>query len=166
MAPRYQIVLTAEERALLEKMTRDGKTPAKKFLYARALLLCDKGVSDAWKVEDVASALGVTSRTIEHLKKRFAEDGIEGAFERHAPVSPRAVKFDGKFEAQLIALACTDPPDGRARWTVRLLAEKMVEMKYVDIVSPMTVHYTLKKTNFNLTAQSTGRYRRKATRPL
>ena len=114
MVPRYQIVLTQEERAQLERMTRDGKTPAKKFLYARALLLCDKGTGEGWKVEDAAAALGVTSRTIEHLKKRFAEGGIEGAFERSVPASPRMVKFDGNFEAHLIALACTEPPEGRA----------------------------------------------------
>ena len=156
MVPRYQIVLTPEERTQLERMTRDGKTPAKKFLYARALLLCDKGTGTAWKVEDVADALGVTSRTIEHLKKRFAEGGIDEAFERNVPVSPRMVKFDGDFEAHLIAVACTKPPEGRTRWTVRLLADKMVEMQYVDKVSPMTVHYTLKKMNFSLTARSIG----------
>ena len=156
MVPRYQIVLTPEERTQLERMTRDGKTPAKKFLYARALLLCDKGTGTAWKVEDVADALGVTSRTIEHLKKRFAEGGIDEAFERNVPVSPRTVKFDGDFEAHLIAVACTKPPEGRTRWTVRLLADKMVEMQYVDKVSPMTVHYTLKKMNFSLTARSIG----------
>ena len=166
MAPRYQIVLTQEERAQLERMTRDGKTPAKKFLYARALLLCDKGTGEGWKVEDAAAALGVTSRTIEHLKKRFAEGGIEGAFERSAPASPRAVKFDCNFEARLIAVACTEPPAGRTRWTVRLLADKMVEMQYVDTVSPMTVHNTLKKTNFSLTAQSIGRFRQTATHLL
>jgi hypothetical protein len=166
MAPRYQIILTDEERAQLERITRDGKTPAKKFLYARALLLCDKWTGAAWNVEDVAAALGVTSRTIEHLKKRFAEGGIEEAFERKVPVSPRAVKFDGNFEAHLIALACSEPPAGQARWTVRLLADKMVEMQYVDKVSPMTVHYTLKKMNCSLTAQSIGRYHQTATRPL
>ena len=164
--PRYQIVLTPEERAQLERITRDGKTPAKKFLYARALLLCDKGRGSAWKVEDISAALGVTARTIEHLKKRFAEGGIDGAFERNVPDMPRAVKFGGEFEARLIALACTEPPAGRSRWTVRLLSDKMVELKYVDTVSPMTVHYTLKKMNFNLTGQSIGRYRRTATRPL
>jgi transposase len=165
--PRYQIVLTAEEREELERMTRDGKTPAKKFQYARALLLCDKGTEEeAWKVSDVADSLGVTSRTIEHLKKRFAEGGLEGAFERKTPVSPRAVKFDGEFEARLIALACTEPPEGRARWTVQLLTNKMVELNYVDTVSPMTVYNTLKKTNFNLIDQSIGRYRLTTTRPL
>jgi transposase len=166
MVPRYQIVLTPEERTQLEKMTRDGKTPAKKFLYARALLLCDKGTAAAWNVEDIAAALGVTSRTIEHLKKRFAESGIDEAFERKVSASSRTVKFDGNFEAHLIALACTEPPAGRTRWTVRLLADKMIEMQYVDTVSPMTVQYTLKKMNFSLIAQSIGKYHQTATRPL
>ena len=114
MSPRYRVTLTQEERTKLEKLTRRGKTDARRFILARALLLCDAGDDGpAWKVEDVAGALGITSRTIEHLKKRFVEDGLEAALGRkQRDKPPRDVTFDGAFEARLIALACSDVPDG------------------------------------------------------
>jgi transposase len=97
-------------------------------------------------VADVAEALGITSRTIEHLKQRFVEEGLEAALERKPrDKPPRDVKFDGAFEARLIALACTDAPEGHTRWTVRLLADKAVELNFAEAVSPMTVQRTLKK---------------------
>jgi len=99
----------------------------------------------------VAAALGVTTRTVEHLKQRFVEDGIEAALERKARTKPPKVTFDGEFDARLTALACSPAPDGRARWTVRLLAEKAVELKIAACVSPMTVQRSLKKTNCTLT---------------
>lgn len=101
---------------------------------------------------DVATATGVTSRTLEHLKQRFVENGLQAALERKKrETPPRAIQFGGEFEARLLALACSDAPEGRDRWTVRLLAEKLVELKIVESVSPMTVCKTLKKTNFSLT---------------
>lgn len=114
MAPRYRVTLTPQERKELEGLTRNGKTPAKKFIHARALLLCDASPGGpAWKVADVATALGVTSRTIEHLKKRFVEEGIEAALVRKPRVRPpREIIFDGAFEARIIALACSDAPEG------------------------------------------------------
>lgn len=133
-------------------MTRSGKTPAKKFLHARILLLCDAGEhGSAWKVADVAEALGVTSRTVEHLKKRFVEEGLQAALARKPRSRPREATFDGAFEARITTLACSKPPDGRARWTIRLLAEKAVELQIADSVSTMTVHRALKKTNCVLT---------------
>lgn len=152
MAARYKITLTEEERGSLEAMTRSGKIPAKKFLHARILLLCDAGEhGSAWKVAKVAEALGVTSRTVEHLKKRFVEEGLEAALVRKPRHKPREVTFDGAFEARITTLACSKPPDGRARWTIRLLAEKAVELKIVESVSTMTVQRALKKTNCVLT---------------
>ena len=163
MMPRYRVTLTPEERSELEAVTRSGKTRAKRFLYARALLLCDTGPEGpGWTVADTAEALGVAPRTIEHLKKRFVEEGLEAALTRKQPEKPpREVIFGGEFEARLIALACTDPPEGRERWTVRLLAEKAVELDLAPSVSHMTIQRVLKKTNFNLTAGNTGRSRRK-----
>jgi transposase len=163
MTPRYRVTLTPEERSELEAVTRNGKTTAKRFLYARALLLCDAGPGGpAWTVADAAEALGVTPRTIEHLKKRFVEEGLESALTRKQPEKPpREVIFGGEFEARLIALACSEPPEGRDRWTVRLLAEKAVELELAPTVSHMTVQRTLKKTNFDLTAESTGRSRQR-----
>jgi transposase len=156
------------ERAELEALTRNGKTGAKKFLNARALLLCDAGpFGPAWTVANVAEALGVTSRTIEHIKKRFVEEGLEVALERkQREIPPRAVVFDGEFEARLTALACSEVPEGHARWTVRLLADKAVELKFASSVSHMTAHRILKKANLNLIAANIGKSRRNKTRPL
>ena len=149
-------------------MTRRGKTHARRFIHARALLLCDAGVDGpAWNVADVATALGVTSRAIEHLKKRFVEDGVEVALERKPREKPpREVIFDGAFEARLIALACSDTPVGHRRWTVRLLADKAIELKFAESVSHMTVQRVLKKMNLNLTSASIGKYLPKEVRPL
>ena len=152
MSPRYRVTLTQEERKELETMTHRGKTHARRLIHARALLLCDAGVDGpAWNVADVATALGVTSRAIEHLKKRFVEEGLEAALERKPREKPpREVIFDGAFEARLVALACSDVPEGHRRWTVRLLADKAVELKFAKSVSHMTVQRVLKKTNLSL----------------
>jgi transposase len=168
MSPRYRVTLTEQERNELEALTRRGKTHARRFIHARALLLCDAGPhGPAWTVADVAEALGVTSRTIEHLKKRFVEDGIEAALERKPREKPpREVIFDGAFEARVIALACSDAPKGRRRWTVRLLADKAVELKFAASVSHMTVQRVLKKTNLSHTSASTGKSRQKGARHL
>ena len=148
MANRYKVTLTKVEREQLTEQTRSGKSTAAKFIYARALLLCDAGeFGDPWKVAEVASALGVTSRTVEHLKQRFVEEGLEAALARKAQRKPRESIFDGAFDARLTALACSRAPAGRQRWTVRLLADKLVELKIVDSVSAMSVQRSLKKTN-------------------
>jgi hypothetical protein len=168
MAPRYRITLTKQERKELEAITKNGKTGAKKFVNARGLLLCDAGPDGpAWTVANTAEALGVTSRTIEHLKKRFVEEGFESALVRKVRVKPpRDIIFDGAFEARLIALACSEVPDGYRRWTVRLLADKAVELNFASSVSHMTVQRILKKTNLSLTSANTGKSRRKGAPPL
>jgi len=168
MPPRYRVTLTKQERKELEALTRNGKTGAKKFINARALLLCDAGPDGpAWPVAKAAEALGVTSRKIEHLKKRFVEEGLEKALVRKPRVRPpREVIFDGAFEARLIALACSDVSEGYQRWTVRLLADKAVELNFAPSVSHMTVQRILKKTNLNLISASTGKSHRKVAQPL
>lgn len=167
MAARYRVTLTKEERRKLESLTRKGKTNARRFVRARALLLCDAGPDGpAWKVADTAEALGVTPRTIEHLKKRFVEEGLDVALEgkpREKP--PREVVFDGAFEARLLTLACSEAPEGYQRWTVRLLADKVIELNIAPSVSHMTVQRALKKTNVNLTSGSTGKSRRRKVQP-
>ena len=163
MSPRYRVTLTEQERHELDVLTKRGKLNARKFIHARALLLCDAGDGGpAWKVADVAGALGITSRTLEQIKKQFVEEGLEAALDRK-PLEkpPREIVFDGAFEARLIALACSDAPEGYARWTVRLLADKVVELKISESVSHMTIQRTLKKTNLNLISASTGKFRRK-----
>ena len=168
MSPRYRVTLTEQEREELEALTKRGKIHARRFIRARALLLCDAGPKGpAWAVADTAAALGVTSRTIEHLKKRFVEEGIEAALARKLRERPpREVTFDGAFEARLISLACSNAPEGHRRWTVRLLADKVVELKIAPSVSHMTVQRVLKKMNLNLTSANIGKSRRKAVRPL
>src|SRR3990172_10023174 len=167
MKPRYRVTLTGQERQELETLTNRAKTNARQFLYARALLLCDAGPQGpAWTVEDTSAAMGVTPRTLEHLKKRFVEEGLAAALKRkQREKPPREVIFDGAFEARLTALACSETPEGRQRWTVRLLAEKAVELRLASRISHMTVHRLLKKTNFSLTAGGIGKSRqRKAPR--
>jgi hypothetical protein len=166
MSPRYRVTLTQQERNELETITRRGKTHARRFVHARALLLCDAGPhGPAWTVAHVAEALGITSRSIEHLKKRFVEEGLEAALARKPREKPpREVIFDGAFEARLITLACSDAPEGRRRWTVRLLADKAVELNFAPSVSHMTVQRVLKKTNLSLTSASTGKFRQKGAR--
>ena len=168
MVARYRVTLTEEERQELEQLTRPGKTESRRYIHARALLLCDAGeCGAAWKVADVAEALGITSRAIEKLKKRFVEEGLNAALERKpSEKPPREVQFDGAFEARLIALACSAAPDGHARWTIRLLADKAIELNFASSVSHMTVQRILKKRRLNLTSENIGKYRRKRTRPL
>jgi transposase len=161
MANRYRVTLTQEERSTLNTISTTGVRAAKTIVHARALLLLDGGEhGPGWKVSDVSTALGMTSRTLEHLKQRFVEQGLDAALQRkERETPPRAVIFDGEFEARLLQLACSKAPEGRNRWTVRLLADKLVELAIVPTVSAMTVCNTLKKTNFSLTAASTGKSR-------
>ena len=150
----YKVTLTQEERDELEGVTRRGREAAKKVLYARALLLLDEGegAKEKWKVDAVSSAVGMSDRTLEHLKERFVRHGLDAALERRKPCLPsRRLIFDGEFEARLTQLACSASPEGHSRWTVRLLRDKLVELKIVPSVSAMTVCNTLKKTNLSLT---------------
>ena len=153
MAPRYRVTLTQEERKNLEGISTKGKRAARTVLYARALLLLDAGeYGPKWVVAWVSEALGTTTRSLEHLKKRFVEEGFSVAIERKKRLTPpREIQFGGEFEAHLLALACSEAPEGRRRWTIRLLAEKIVELKMAPSVSPMTVCNTLKKMNLSLT---------------
>ena len=148
--PRYKVTLELEEREQLEQLTRKGKIAAAKLTHARALLLCDQAEhnSEPFMVKDAAKALGVSARTIETVKKRFVEQGLESAIERKASTRKPNIKFDGEFDARIMQLACSESPEGASRWTIRLLAEKAVELEIVDSVSTMTIHRSLKKTSY------------------
>lgn len=161
MSPRYRITLTTQERAELEAVTRSGKTNARRYVHARALLLCDAGPDGpAWSIADTATALGVTSRTIEHLKKRFMEQGMKAALERKKrKLPPRKVIFDDEFEAKLIALAYSKPPDGHSRWTIRLLANSIVDLDITSTISHMTIFRILRKRKLNLAPVDVVKYR-------
>ena len=153
MTPRYRVTLTKEERQDLQAVSTKGRRAARTVLYARALLLLDAGeFGSGWLVADVAEAIGVTTRSLEHLKERFVKAGLSAAIERKRRVKPpREIQFGGDFEAHLLALACSEAPSGKSRWTIRLLAEKLIELEIVPTVSPMTVCNTLKKMNLSLT---------------
>jgi len=163
MATTYRITLTQEEIDQLEDITRNGIRAARTVLYARALLLLDQGefAKTKWTVDHVAVAVGLADRALVRLKERFVQYGLDAALEREKPVRPsRELVFDGEFAARLTQLACSEAPDGHARWTVRLLAEKLVDLQIVPAVSAMTVCNTLKKMNFSLTGANTGKFRR------
>lgn len=148
MTKKYRVRLSVEERAVLESIVKKGREAASKRMHAQILLKADEGeFGESWKDEDIAKALDVTVRTVERVRIRLVTQGIESALNR-VPVD-RSVhrKLDGEQEAHLIALVCGEAPEGRARWTLRLLADRMVELEYVDSLSYETVRRTLKKMN-------------------
>lgn len=152
--PRYRVTLSEDDKKRLPEITNKGSNTNKVFKYARALLLCDQGefADHKWSTEQTAEAAGMTGRSLINLKRRFVEEGMDSALQRKPQDKPsRPIIFDGAFEAGLTQPACSDPPEGHSRWTVRLLAEKLVELKIVDSVSTMTVQRALKKTNLSLT---------------
>jgi len=146
VAKRYRVTLTAEEREALGGMISRGKADARKLAHARVLLQADASEGGpGWPDTRIAEAVRVSVRTVERVRQRFVEDGLEAAL-RPRP-SPRvyARKLDGAQEAKLVALACAQPPEGKKRWTLRLLAERMVELEVVPELSHETVRQTLKK---------------------
>lgn len=147
-AKRFVVTLAAAERERLEAMTRSGRHSARALTRARILLLADQGDGGpAWEDRRVAEALGCGHRTVERVRERFVTDGIDAALTHKTPASPpRQPVLDGAAEAKLIALACSATPDGRKAWTLRLLADKLVELEVVEAVSHETVRRTLKKT--------------------
>ena len=144
---RYVLKLAPEERQELERLTRRGVAAAGKLTRARALLLCDAGeAGPAWTDEAVAKALGVTTRSLESWRRRACEEGPAESLERRKRAWVPPTKLDGEGEARLVTLACSAPPAGRGRWTLRLLAARLVELEVVDSISPETVRQALKKT--------------------
>ncbi len=148
----YKVTLTKEERDQLTEMTRTGTHAARKIIHSLILLNVDRGPYNTEKQinEDVSKVLKIGMRTIDRVKKRFVEEGLEAAL-KMAPTSRVYDKLvDGDMEAHLIALACGEPPKGFARWSLRLLADKLVELRYAEDISYETVRRTLKKTNLSL----------------
>lgn len=149
---KYKVTLTKEEREELQALVKKGIRKAQVIRNALILLNCDEGIyGDKAKNEEVAKVLHIGDRTIDRLKKLFVEEGFEIAVYGKTEVSERYYHrvIDGETEAKLITLCCSDPPVGFAKWSLRLLADKMVELKYVDSISYETVRRTLKKTNSN-----------------
>lgn len=148
---RYKVTLTREERDFLLAIINKGSHTSQKFRNAYILLNVDEGeFSSKVLNKQICEVLKVGMRTIDRVKKRFIEDGFECALERATGTRVYENKTDGDFEAHLISLACSKAPEGMARWSLRMLSEKMVELKYVDSISHETVRKVLKKMNLNL----------------
>jgi transposase len=151
MEKKYIVTLTDEERQRLQEMLSRGKAATRKLTHARILLKADAPPGGpGWNDEKIAEGLEAGRATIERVRKEFVEEGLDAALERRRPrrVYPR--KLDGDGEAHLVALACQKPPEGRSRWTLQLLADRMVELSYVEEISYQTVRRALKKTNSSL----------------
>jgi transposase len=149
-AKRYKVTLTVEEREELTQLVSQGKASARKITRARILLLADESqAKPAWLDARIAEALGISSRTVERIRQTCVEEGIETALNHKRPKRTRSKTLDGKAEAHLVQLACSEPPNGRERWTMQMLADKLIELEIVETVSDETVRTTLKKMNSN-----------------
>ncbi len=146
---KYIVRLEPEERERLEKLVGSGKAAAYRIRHANILLASDQsGQGAGLKDEQIAKTLGVSVRSVEYLRQRFVEEGLEAALDRKKQIRPSMeVKLDGHKEAKLVAMCCSKPPEGRRRWTLRLLADRLVELEVVESVSHETVRRTLQKTN-------------------
>ena len=145
---KYRIRLTADEQRELKTLVSRGRTAAYKQTHARILLMSDESRRDGgMKDMDITSALGVGVSTVARVRRLCVEEGIESALERKKQLRRRQKRLDGEGEAHLIAIACGEPPDGRASWTLKLLTDRLVECEIVESISTETVRRVLKKTN-------------------
>lgn len=143
MSKKYIVTLTESERAELRKLISTGKGAARRLAHARILLKADQGLTD----QQMAAEVEVGTATVERVRKRFVEEGLLASLDPRRPEKPREHKIDGEVEAHLVALACSAPPKGKARWSLRLLADKLVELEYLPEVSHETVRQALKQTS-------------------
>lgn len=151
MEKRYRVTLTEEERQELGKMVSAGKAAARKLVRARILLLADQADGGPARSDpQITQALGCGRATVERIRKQFVEEGFEAVLDPCPSTRIYERRLDGTAEAHLVALACGAPPEGRARWTLRLLADRMVGLGYVESVCHEAVRQTLKKTNSSL----------------
>lgn len=148
----FVVRLSNDERTQLEVMLKGGKTSSLKLTRVRILLKADQGERQpAWTDAEIAQAVGVSIKTVFNIRRKWMEEGIAGAIDRKKQQTPsRQLKFDGKAEAKLVATCCGPAPKGRSRWTMRLLADKVVELGIVNSISPETIRQTLKKMKLSL----------------
>jgi transposase len=148
---KYHVTLTDDERSMLHDLFSAGKAPARTLTHARILLKADEnGENAAWSDEAIRQALDVGLSTVARVRERFVEAGLAAALERRKPRREYRHLVDGECEAHLVALACSAPPPGHKRWTLRLLADKLVSCEYIDRISHETVGQVLKKMNSSL----------------
>lgn len=154
---RYIVRLTATERRELKELISTGKHSAHKLTRARILLKANQRGSKLWLTDkEIAEAIEVSIPTVERVRRVFVEDGFEATLNYRKPKGRPPYKIDGDAEAHLVALVCSHPPEGRQRWTLQLLADRLVRLEFFDSVSPETVRKTLKKTNLNLGREKSG----------
>jgi transposase len=148
MKKKYPVILTEAEREHLKSLIAAGTAPARKLTHARILLKADQSPEGpGWVDEAIADAVETSQPTVARVRKQYFEEGLQAALNRRAPNREYQRKLDGEQEARLVALACSEPPEGQARWSLRLLADKLVELEIVEEeVSYQTVRRTLKKT--------------------
>lgn len=159
---KYVVTLTEEQRDLLGRMIASGQAPARKLTHARILLKADQGSYGPGLVDDeIAEAVESSQPTISRIRKQFVEEGLEAALNRRAPRREYRCKLDGEIEAKLIALSCSAPPKGQAKWSLRLLASKLVELEVVESVSYQTVRRTLRKARSSPGSRGSGASRRR-----
>jgi transposase len=152
---KYIVDLTEEEREQLLQLIRKGNSAARKLARARILLKAAEGLSDA----QIAKVLDLGTATVGRVRKRFAEEGLESALQERPRLGQR-LKLDGQQQAHLLAVACTNPPQGHARWTLRLLAGRVVELGWAESISPETVRQVLKKQTSSPGRKSSGAFLR------
>jgi transposase len=164
---KYVVKLSDEERERLNTLIHSGKHRAGQLVKARILLKADASeAGDGWSDSQIARALDTSIATVGRTRQQLVEEGFEAVLTRkHSPASARMRIFDGEAEAKLIALACSNPPKGRVRWTLKLLETAVVELKIVDRASDNTIGRTLKKTHSSPTCKSNGSSRRMPTPP-
>jgi hypothetical protein len=160
---KYIVKLTETERVYLQALLNKGKNPAKRLLKARILLKADESeLGESWTDGQIIKALDTNETMVWRVRRQFVEEGLEAVLSRKQRANPAIAQiFDGEKTARLTALACSPPPEGRARWTLRLLEDKVVELGIVDRASDNTIGRVLKKTRCSLTAKSSGSSRRR-----
>jgi transposase len=147
VAKKHRVLLSSADRERLMKVIGAGREAAQTLTHARVLLKADQGPDGpAWTDDRIVEALEVSRPTVERLRRRFAEEGLGAALQRRPPRREYRRKLDGEQEARLVALSCSEPPEGHARWSMRLLADKLVALEVVEAVSYETIRRTLKKT--------------------
>jgi transposase len=163
-ASKVVITLTDDQRASLTRLVRTGTHPAARRRRASILLLADADGPDAWTDEEIAEHLETSRMTVMRVRQQFAAEGLDATLHRKKPTGRQYGKLDGQQEARLVALACSQAPEGHARWTLKLLADKLVELAVVDSIDPATVCRTLKKTTSSPGSSNSGSSRPKRTR--
>ena len=154
---KYRVTLTREERKALKQLITKGRTAGYRIRHAHILLALDEIPENAeWTDKKIAAAYDAHQRTIGNLRKRFVEEGLASALERKKRETPPVIKIDGEAEAQIIAVACSAPPEGRSRWTLQLIADRVVALGVLESVSPTAIADHLKKTKLNLGCTKSG----------